>query len=100
MPRTHEPLSPSDLATLTAWSTAPDGRSIQRVIEFADFSEAFAFMSRVAMRAEQLNHHPDWHNVWRRVEIRLTTHDAGGLTRLDLELARFIDRIAPPATLN
>ena len=52
-------------------------------------------MTRVALRAEQMDHHPDWRNVWRRVDISLSTHDAGGLTRLDLELARFIDRIAP-----
>lgn len=94
-PRTLEPISPSDLASLTAWTLAADGRSLSRRLEFADFQEAFAFMTRVALRAEQMDHHPDWRNVWRRVDISLSTHDAGGLTRLDFELARFIDRIAP-----
>ena len=98
MPRALEPASGTDLAALAAWTLATDGRSIERVIDFRDFSEAFAFMSRVALRAEQLDHHPDWRNVWRRVEIRLSTHDANGLTRLDLELAEFINRIAPPQT--
>ena len=97
MPITLEPVSPSELASLTAWTLADDGRSLSRRLEFADFQEAFAFMTRVALRAEQLDHHPDWRNVWRRVDICLSTHDAGGLTHLDLELARFIDRIAPPS---
>jgi 4a-hydroxytetrahydrobiopterin dehydratase len=97
MPRTLEPISPAELASLTAWTLADDGRSLTRRLEFADFQEAFAFMTRVALRAEQLDHHPDWRNVWRRVDISLSTHDAGGLTHLDLELARFIDRIAPPS---
>jgi 4a-hydroxytetrahydrobiopterin dehydratase len=96
MPRTLEPISPSELASLTAWTLADDGRSLSRRLEFADFPEAFAFMTRVALRAEQLDHHPDWRNVWRHVDIRLSTHDTNGLTQLDLELARFIDRIAPP----
>jgi len=96
MPRALQPLQPSDLGQLTAWTVAADGRSIARTLEFSDFNEAFAFMARVALRAEQLDHHPDWRNVWRRVEIQLSTHDTGGLTRLDFELAQFIDRIAPP----
>lgn len=98
MARTLEALSADDLKRLPAWTLAPDGRSIRRSIDFDDFSSAFAFMTRVAMRAEQLDHHPDWRNVWRRVDIELSTHDAKGLTRLDLELAQFIDRIAPPST--
>ena len=98
MPRAHTPISAADIATLTAWALSTDGRSLARSIDFADFQEAFAFMTRVALRAEQIDHHPDWHNVWRRVDIRLSTHDANGLTHLDLELARFIDRIAPPAS--
>jgi len=89
-------MSPADLATLSAWTLASDGRSIARRLQFADFQEAFSFMTRVALRAEQLNHHPDWRNVWRQVDIVLSTHDVGGLTHLDLELARFIDQIAPP----
>ena len=96
MARNLSPVSRADLATLTAWTVASDGRSIARRLQFADFQEAFSFMTRVALRAEQLNHHPDWRNVWRQVDIVLSTHDVGGLTHLDLELARFIDQIAPP----
>jgi len=99
MPRALEPLQPADLRQLTAWTVALDGRSISRTLEFSDFNEAFAFMTRVALRAEQLDHHPDWRNVWRTVEVHLSTHDAGGLTHLDLELAQFIDRIAPPTAI-
>ncbi len=97
MARTLTPLTAADITTLPAWQLSDDGRSLARSIAFADFSQAFAFMTRVAMRAEQLDHHPDWRNVWRHVDIRLSTHDANGLTQLDLELARFIDQIAPLA---
>ncbi len=74
-----------------------DGR-IRRAFAFADFSQAFGFMTRVALLAERKGHHPDWTNVWNRVEISLSTHDAGGLTRLDFELAGEIDALqgAPP----
>lgn len=99
MPRALEPLQPADFRQLTAWTVAPDGRSISRTLEFSDFNQAFAFMTRVALRAEQLDHHPDWRNVWSKVEVHLSTHDAGGLTHLDLELAQFIDRIAPPTAI-
>ena len=64
---------------------------------FANFSEAFAFMTRVALAAEKLNHHPEWSNVWNRVEVRLTTHDAGGLTHRDVEFARMIDELGANA---
>lgn len=66
---------------------------LHRELRFADFSEAFAFMTRVAMAAEQLNHHPEWSNVWNRVSIDLTTHDSGGLSNLDVELAGRIDAL-------
>ncbi len=95
MPRALVSPSPQDLASLAQWTLSADGKCLQRTIEFEDFGAAFAFMTRVAMRAEQIDHHPDWRNDWRRVEIRLTTHDADGLTQLDVELARFIDSIAP-----
>lgn len=95
MPRTLSAPSAEDIARLTAWTLSADGRAIERSIDFKDFSEAFAFMTRVAMRAEQLDHHPEWTNVWRRVDIRLSTHDAKGLTTLDLQLARFIDLLVP-----
>ncbi|WP_292052349.1 MULTISPECIES: 4a-hydroxytetrahydrobiopterin dehydratase [unclassified Brevundimonas] len=83
------------LAQLPAWHKADDSRpAIRRVLEFADFNAAFGFMSRVAIQAEAVQHHPEWSNVWNRVEIVLTTHDAGGVTQRDIDLARFIDSIA------
>lgn len=70
-----------------------DGEHLARSFQFADFSQAFAFMVRVALLAEQQNHHPEWSNVWNRVEIRLTTHDAGGLSARDVTLAKAIDAL-------
>lgn len=67
---------------------------LHRSYRFADFSEAFGWMTRVALVAESLNHHPEWRNVYARVEVELTTHDAGGLTALDFELAHAMDRLA------
>ncbi|MDE2516736.1 MAG: 4a-hydroxytetrahydrobiopterin dehydratase [Rhodospirillales bacterium] len=81
-------------ASLPQWQVAPDGKTIMRRFRFADFSTAFAFMTRVALLAEAQQHHPDWSNVYDRVEIRLSTHDAGGLTARDLRLARAIDALA------
>lgn len=76
------------LASLEGWALAADGLSISRRFEFRNFSEAFAFMTRVAMAAEKLDHHPDWSNVYRTVDVKLNTHDAGGLTELDFKLAK------------
>ncbi|MFP6641166.1 MAG: 4a-hydroxytetrahydrobiopterin dehydratase [Myxococcota bacterium] len=73
--------------------TLQEGK-LYREFRFGDFSEAFGFMARSALVAESLNHHPEWFNVYDRVEVRLTTHDAGGLTELDFELARRMDEIA------
>ena len=70
-----------------------DGEHLKRTFRFADFSEAFAFMTRVALLAEQQDHHPEWFNVWNRVDIALTTHDAGGLSARDLKLAKAIDAL-------
>lgn len=71
-----------------------DGRdAITRQFLFADFSEAFAFMTRVALLAEQQDHHPEWSNVWNRVDILLTTHDAAGLSARDVKLAKAIDAL-------
>lgn len=81
-------------AELGAWTLDEDRSGIRRTLRFADFSEAFGFMTRVALKAETMNHHPEWSNVYATVEIRLSTHDAGGLSALDAELARFIDSIA------
>lgn len=83
------------LAQLPLWHRADDPRpAIRRVLAFQDFNAAFGFMSRVAIQAEAAQHHPEWFNVWNRVEITLTTHDAGGVTQRDIDLARFIDAIA------
>ncbi|KWV95404.1 MULTISPECIES: 4a-hydroxytetrahydrobiopterin dehydratase [unclassified Erythrobacter] len=81
------------LRGLTGWSLVRDGKAIERKFEFADFSEAFAFMTRVAMIAETRDHHPEWFNVYNRVEVTLTTHDAGGLSLRDVKMARKIDAL-------
>jgi len=86
------------LADLDGWSSVAGGRdAIARSFRFGDFNTAFGFMTRVALKADKINHHPEWSNVYNRVEITLTTHDAGGLTELDLKLARFIDEAARQA---
>lgn len=86
------------LAALPDWRRADDPRpAVARTLRFADFNAAFGFMSRVALKAEVMDHHPEWSNVYDRVEILLTTHDAGGVTEKDLTLARFIDSIAGTA---
>lgn len=83
------------LETLPDWSAGQGGRDeIVRTFAFADFNAAFAFMTRVALKAEALDHHPEWSNVYNRVEVVLTTHDAGGVTSLDVEMARFMDAAA------
>ena len=82
------------LAALPGWNLAADGLSISRTFTFKNFSEAFAFMTRAALAAEKLDHHPDWSNVYKTVDVRLNTHDAGGLTELDFELARRMSRYA------
>jgi len=80
---------------LPSWMLEPGGKAITRDLKFADFPAAFAFMTRIAIVAEARNHHPEWSNVYNRVSIRLTTHDAGGLTDKDIALARTIDEAAP-----
>lgn len=93
----REKLSPDAvreaLASLQGWSLAEDQGSIRRTFTFRNFSQAFGFMTRVALAAEKMDHHPDWSNVYKTVEIKLNTHDAGGLTHLDFELAGRINRI-------
>lgn len=81
------------LGDLPGWSLAREGKAIERKFEFADFSAAFAFMTRVALLAEKADHHPEWFNVYNRVEITLTTHDAGGLSERDVKMARAIDAL-------
>lgn len=81
-------------AASAGWTPTPGRDAAAKSFRFADFSEAFAFMTRVAIAAEKADHHPEWSNVWNRVDIVLTTHDAGGLTRLDVALAAAIDQFA------
>lgn len=78
------------LARLPGWTLREDGLAMTRTFRFGDFAEAFAFMTRVAIHAEKADHHPEWFNVYNRVEITLTTHDAGGLSQRDLALAEVI----------
>ncbi len=79
------------LAACPAWNLRADGLAIERNFKFSDFAEAFAFMSRVAIHAEKADHHPEWFNVYNRVAITLTTHDAGGLSARDAAMAMLID---------
>ena len=81
------------LAALPDWDYDDSRGAITRSIVFTDFAEAFGFMTQVALIAERADHHPEWTNVWNRVEVLLTTHDAGGLSSRDLELATAIDSI-------
>jgi len=85
------------VARLAGW-TAADGRdAIRKTFTFADFNAAFGFMTRVALMADKLDHHPEWFNVYNRVEVLLATHDADGVTELDVNLAGFMDLIAGQA---
>jgi len=92
-----EPLSDEDRAealdTLDEWDYDEARDAITRTFTFADFSEAFGFMARVALLAEKADHHPEWSNVWNRVDIALTTHDAGGLSHKDVALAEAIESL-------
>ena len=83
------------LAGLPAWSV--EENKLHRLYKFADFVTAFGFMSSAALVAERMNHHPEWFNVWSTVRVHLTTHDAGGITALDFELARAMEEIAERA---
>ncbi|MBN9673403.1 4a-hydroxytetrahydrobiopterin dehydratase [Roseibium aggregatum] len=82
------------LKALPDWHLREDREAISKTFRFRDFREAFAFMTQVALTAEKMNHHPEWSNVYRTVDVTLSTHDVGGLSELDLTLAAEIDRIA------
>ena len=86
--------APAALLLLDGWSAVPSRDAIQKTYVFKNFSEAFGFMARVALQAEKMDHHPEWSNVYRTVDLTLATHDAGGLTELDVKLARAIDALA------
>jgi len=94
MPRLSETERDEALASLPGWSHDGARDGIAKSFRFGDFSEAFAFMTRVALAAEQADHHPDWANAWNRVDILLTTHSAGGVTARDIALAQRIEAIA------
>ena len=82
------------LADLPGWEMVEGRSAITRQFTFKDFNETFGFMTQVALVAEKMNHHPEWSNVYRTVDVTLATHDVGGLSNLDLEMAREIDAIA------
>ena len=84
----------SALGKLKGWSEVSGRDAISKKFVFADFNEAFGFMTRAALVAEKLDHHPEWFNVYKTVEVTLSTHDAGGVTELDMKLAEAMDRIA------
>lgn len=94
------PLTESERAELlpalgaAGWGAVPDRDALRKIWKFKSFSEAWGFMSRVALAAEKLNHHPEWSNVYNVVDVTLTTHACDGLSRLDLELARRMDKFA------
>lgn len=81
------------LPVLPDWQRVENRDALSRAFRFGDFSEAFAFMTRVALVAEHMDHHPEWFNVYNRVEITLSTHDCGGLSMLDIDMAKAIDAI-------
>ena len=82
------------LIGLEGWSNTEDRDAIQKTFTFKSFNQAFSFMTRVAMEAEKANHHPEWFNVYNRVDVTLSTHDAGGITEKDIKLAQFMEMIA------
>ena len=94
MARPHKIGAPAALEQLEGWSVADGRDAIVRTFIFKDFNAAFGFMTRVALAAEKLDHHPEWSNVYNRVEVLLATHDADGVTELDVTLARHMDEAA------
>ena len=84
----------ASLGDLDGWAIAEDGLSIRKTFTFKSFRRAFAFMTEAALTAEKMNHHPEWFNVYNRVDVTLTTHDADGVTELDLKLAKAMDKAA------
>jgi 4a-hydroxytetrahydrobiopterin dehydratase len=86
-----------DMNAPEGWRLDEDGKALVRSFAFQDFSEAFGFLTRVALHAEKADHHPEFTSRWNRVDFRLTSHDAGGVTDRDVELAQAIDRLAATA---
>ncbi|MGE0829662.1 MAG: 4a-hydroxytetrahydrobiopterin dehydratase [Hyphomonadaceae bacterium] len=83
------------VAQLEGWRAADGRDAIVKSYQFADFKAAFAFMTQAALKAEAMDHHPEWFNVYNKLDVTLATHDAGGVTALDVALAQFLDSIAP-----
>ncbi len=81
------------LNTLDGWQLAGDKEAIEKTFKFKTFNQAFAFMTRVAMKAEKMDHHPEWFNVYNRVDVTLCTHDANGISEKDFSLAAFMDKV-------
>lgn len=84
----------AELINLAGWDEVEGRDAIKKTFTFKDFNQAFGFMTRVALKADQMDHHPEWFNVYNRVEVTLTTHDANGLTMRDIKLAHFMNKIA------
>ena len=82
----------SALNSLNGWNCVKGRDAIEKSFKFLDFKKAFSFMTLVAAKAEDINHHPEWFNVYSNVKVTLTTHDANGVTRLDIEMAKFMDQ--------
>ncbi|MCU0826514.1 MAG: 4a-hydroxytetrahydrobiopterin dehydratase [Tabrizicola sp.] len=99
-------LSPSERMTLlqplgeSGWAAVPGRDAIRKILKFRNFSEAWGFMTRAALVAEKLNHHPEWKNTYNVVDVTLTTHDCQGLSQLDLSLARAMDRLSQGAEVQ
>ncbi|KAA5606868.1 4a-hydroxytetrahydrobiopterin dehydratase [Roseospira marina] len=89
-----DPARAEALATLSGWTEVEGRDAITKTFTFGDFSEAFGFMARVALAAEKADHHPEWFNVFKTVEVTLSTHDAGGVTEKDIALARHMNALA------
>lgn len=97
-----EPERSAELPALgeTGWAAVPDRDAIRKIWKFNNFSEAWGFMARAALQAEKLNHHPEWTNVYNTVDVTLTTHDCGGISALDITLAKRMDKLAGGADVQ
>ena len=96
MPKLEGDARKQALAELTDWREVPGRDAIARKFVFKDFNQAFGFMTRVALTAEKMDHHPEWSNVYKTVDVTLSTHDAGGVTEKDIALAKAMDKFALP----
>lgn len=93
IPRLTDAQRDAVLSELPRWRLRDDGLALESELKFADFNEAFGFMTRVAIYADKVDHHPEWFNVYNTVRVTLTTHDAGGLSQRDVDMARFVETL-------